>query len=99
AGLYSFVSLAPGGYQLTAGAKGFETLVENNVAVSVDQISTINLMLKVGSVSEIVTVNGATALVEASNSTVGQLLTSDTIDRVPLLTRNVFDLIQLSAGV
>ena len=99
AGLYSFVSLAPGSYQVTASAKGFETLVEKNVAVTVDQVSTINLTLKVGSVSEVVTVNGATALVEASNSTVGQLLTADTIDRVPLLTRNVFDLIQLSAGV
>ncbi|HMG86251.1 MAG TPA: carboxypeptidase regulatory-like domain-containing protein [Terracidiphilus sp.] len=99
AGLYSFVSLAPGSYQVTASAKGFDTLVEKNVAVSVDQVSTINLTMKVGSVSEVVTVNGATALVEASNSTVGQLLTADTIDRVPLLTRNVFDLIQLSAGV
>ena len=99
AGLYSFVSLAPGSYQVTASAKGFETLVQKNVAVTVDQVSTINLTLKVGSVSEVVTVNGATALVEASNSTVGQLLTADTIDRVPLLTRNVFDLIQLSAGV
>src|SRR5579863_3142152 len=99
AGLYSFVSLAPGSYQVTASAKGFETLVEKNVAVTVDQVATINLTLKVGNVSEVVTVNGATALVEASNSTVGQLLTADTIDRVPLLTRNVFDLIQLSTGV
>jgi hypothetical protein len=99
AGLYSFVSLAPGSYQVTASARGFETLVEKNVAVSVDQASAVNLTLKVGSVSEVVTVNGATSLVEASNSTVGQLLTADTIDRVPLLTRNVFDLIQLSAGV
>ena len=46
-----------------------------------------------------VTVSGTTALTEASNSTVGQLITADTIDRVPLLTRNVFDLVQLSAGV
>ncbi len=98
-GLYSFVSLAPGTYQITASAKGFESLVEKNIAVSVDQVSTVNLALKIGSVSEVVTVNGATALIEASNSTVGQLLTADTIDRVPLLTRNVFDLIQLSAGV
>jgi Carboxypeptidase regulatory-like domain len=98
-GLYSFISLAPGKYQITAGAKGFETLVERNITVSVDQVSQINLALKVGSVSEVVNVNGATALVEASNSTVGQLINADTIDRVPLLTRNVYDLIQLSTGV
>src|ERR1700752_1015111 len=70
AGLYSFVSLAPGTYELTASAKGFETLVEKNIAVTVDQVSTINITLKVGSVSEVVTVNGAAALLEASNSTV-----------------------------
>src|SRR3984957_7708252 len=99
AGLYSFVSLAPGKYQVTASARGFDTLVEKNITVSVDQGTTANLKLKVGNVSEVVTVNESTALVEASNSTVGQLISADTIDRVPLLTRNVFDLIQLSAGV
>lgn len=99
AGLYSFISLAPGTYQITANATGFETLVEKNIAVSVDQVSTANLSLKVGSVSEVVTVNEGAGLVEASNSTVGQLISADTIDRVPLLTRNVFDLVQLSAGV
>ena len=36
---------------------------------------------------------------DTTNSTVGQLISSDTIERVPLLTRNVFDLVQLSSGV
>ena len=71
----------------------------NNIRVSVDQGTTANLSLKMGSVSEVVTVNESTSLVEATNSTVGQLISADTIDRVPLLTRNVFDLVQLSAGV
>src|SRR3569833_2983890 len=99
AGLYSFVSLAPGVYRVTATAQGFDTLVANNIRVSVDQGTTANLSLKIGSVNEVVTVNDSTSLVEASNSTVGQLIGADTIDRVPLLTRNVFDLVQLSAGV
>lgn len=98
-GLYSFISLAPGVYRVTATAKGFDTLVANNIRVSVDQATTTNLSLRIGSVSEVVTVNESTSLVEASNSTVGQLISADTIDRVPLLTRNVFDLVQLSAGV
>ncbi len=38
-------------------------------------------------------------IVEASNSTVGTLIGAETIDRVPLLYRNVYDLAQLSAGV
>lgn len=98
-GLYSFVSLSPGSYDVTAIAKGFRTVVRKNVTVSVDQTSAINFTLNVGSVNQVVTVNSSTALVDTSNSTVGQLIGSATIDRVPLLTRNVYDLIQLSAGV
>ncbi|HEX3891463.1 MAG TPA: TonB-dependent receptor [Terracidiphilus sp.] len=99
AGVYSFVSLAPGKYQITAVAKGFETLVQKNVVVTLDQASTVNLKLVVGGVNEVVTVSESASLVDTSNSTVGQLISSETIDRVPLLTRNVFDLVQLSAGV
>ncbi|MGA8669635.1 MAG: carboxypeptidase regulatory-like domain-containing protein [Terracidiphilus sp.] len=99
AGIYSFVSLPPGKYQLTVSEKGFETVVQKNVAVTVDQESTVNVTLTLGSVNEVVTVNESASLVDTSNSTVGQLISSETIDRVPLLTRNVFDLVQLSAGV
>lgn len=99
AGLYSYVSLTPGIYQLTVSAKGFETTVQKNIRVTVDQVSTVNVSLHVGNVSEVVTVTETAALVDTSNSTVGQLISSETIDRVPLLTRNVFDLVQLSAGV
>jgi hypothetical protein len=99
AGLYSFISLTPGKYEVSSTGKGFDTVVQQNVNVTVDQVTTINLGLKVGSVSQVVTVTETTELLDTSNSTVGQLITSETIDRVPLLTRNVFDLVQLSAGV
>jgi len=99
AGLYSFVSLAPGTYEVSATFKGFETSVQKNVGVSVDQVTTVNLALTIGNVNEVVIVTENSSLVETSNSTVGQLISSETIDRVPLLTRNVFDLVQLSAGV
>src|SRR5580704_1124721 len=99
AGSYSFVSLAPGKYDVSATQRGFETTSHKGVVVDLDQATTVNLNLKVGSVSEVVTVTGSTSLVDTTNSTVGQLITSETIERVPLLTRNVYDLVQLSAGV
>jgi len=99
AGLYTFVSVNPGVYQVTASLKGFERVAQDNVKVTVDQVTTVNIALRVGSVNEVVTVSEAVDLVETSNSTVGQLISSETIDRVPLLTRNVFELVQLSAGV
>ena len=99
AGFYSFVSLDPATYTVTATANGFETVTHDNVIVSVDQASEVNITLKVGSASEVVTVTGTNELAEGTNSTVGQLISAQTIDRVPLLTRNVYDLVQLSPGV
>ncbi|MFC5863618.1 carboxypeptidase regulatory-like domain-containing protein [Acidicapsa dinghuensis] len=99
AGLYSFISLSPGDYEVKATANGFQGVVREHVSVIVDQTIEVNISLRVGSASEIVTVNETTDLAETSNSTVGQLISADTIDRVPLLTRNVYDLVQLSAGV
>jgi hypothetical protein len=99
AGIYSFISLSPGKYDVSASQTGFETVIRKGVVVTVDQATTVNIALKVGSVSEVVTVNETSSLIDATNSTVGQLISSETIDRVPLLTRNVYDLVQLSAGV
>ncbi len=99
AGNYSFVSLNPGTYQVTANAQGFETVVQKNINVSVDQVTIANIKLRVGAVTEVVTITETADLIEASNSTVGQLISAEAIDRVPLLTRNVFDLVQLSPGV
>ena len=99
AGLYTFISLNPGVYQVTASQNGFTTAQRDNVAVTVDQTTIVDIALKVGSVSTVVKVNEETNLVEPSNSTVGQLITAATIDRVPLLNRDVYDLTQLSPGV
>ncbi|MGD0799810.1 MAG: carboxypeptidase regulatory-like domain-containing protein [Terracidiphilus sp.] len=99
AGLYTFVSLNPGVYQVTASMKGFENVAQDNVNVTVDQTSTVNITLRVGSVTDTVTVMESVDLLENSNSTVGQLISSETIDRVPMVSRDVFQLVQLSAGV
>ncbi len=99
AGLYTFISLNPGLYQVTASQTGFASVAQDNIRVNVDQVTQVNISLQVGAASETVTVTAGAALVEPSNSTVGSLIPSETIDRVPLLYRNVFDLAQLSAGV
>jgi hypothetical protein len=99
AGLYSFISLNPGVYQVTASQKGFASVAQDKVTVSVDQVTEVNITLRVGAATETVTVTGGVDLVEPTSSTVGSLIPAEAIDRVPLLTRNVFDLVQLSAGV
>jgi hypothetical protein len=99
AGLYTFISLNPGTYQVTASEKGFVTVTQDKVVVNVDEVTTANIALRVGAQTEKVTVTEQATLVEPSNSTVGSLIPAEQIDRVPLVSRNVYDLIQLSAGV
>jgi len=99
AGLYNFISLNPGVYQVTASQTGFKSVVQDKITVNVDQTTEVNITLQIGAQSETVTVTEGIALVEPTNSTVGTLIPSEQIDRVPLLYRNVYDLIQLSAGV
>jgi hypothetical protein len=98
-GLYTFISLNPGVYKVTASQKSFESVAQDNVNVTVDQLSTVNIALRVGAVTDTVTVTEGVDLMETSNSTVGQLISPETIDRVPMLTRDVYELIQLSGGV
>lgn len=98
-GLYTFVSLNPGVYQVTASQTGFSKVVRDNIAVTVDQVTQFNITLEVGKISDVVTVTEEAQLVEPSNSTVGTLIPREAIERVPLLYRNVYDLIQLSPGV
>jgi hypothetical protein len=99
AGLYTFISLNPGVYQVTASQKGFKNVAQDKVTVTVDQVTQVNIALQIGAISETVEVTQGVELVEPSNSTVGQVIESATIDRVPLLYRNVYDLVQMSAGV
>jgi len=99
AGLYTFISLNPGVYQVTASETGFKSVAQEKITVNVDQVTEVNITLQVGATTETVTVTEGIELVEPSNSTVGSLIPAEAIDRVPLVSRNVFDLIQLSAGV
>jgi hypothetical protein len=98
-GFYSFISLNPGVYQVSATQKGFVTVTQENVPVSVDAVTQVNVTLRVGANTEKVTVTAGEALVETSNSTVGSLIPAEAMDRVPLLYRNVDDVVQLSPGV
>jgi hypothetical protein len=99
AGLYTFLSLQPGVYHVTASQTGFKSVAQDKAEVTLDQVTQVNITLQVGVQSETVTVTEGVDLVEPTSSTVGTLIPAEAIDRVPLVNRNVYDLIQLSAGV
>lgn len=98
-GDYSFVSLPPGAYQLRITAPSFVS-GEISAELAVSQALRANIQLRIGAESETVEVSAGEGGVatETQNSQLGNVLTQRQISELPLITRNPYDLITLSAG-
>src|ERR1017187_6169800 len=69
-GRYVAPELVPGRYEVTATMTGFETMVRTGITLTVGQEAAINLSLKVGAVTEQISVTGEAPLVDTSSSSV-----------------------------
>ena len=98
-GNYTFSDITPGTYKIEAAAKGFENYLVQDVVVHVQQVLTIDLPLSAGTVQQEVTVTAAAPLLQAQNAAVSQLIQNETVNDLPLATRDWGSLAQLSAGV
>ncbi len=98
-GTYVFDDMIPGNYTLDAEAPGFEKYVEHGVIVQVQQVLTVDIKLAAGNVQTSVTVTAAAPLLEAESAQVGQTITNQAVNDLPLATRDWGSLAQLSAGV
>jgi hypothetical protein len=97
-GVYDFVNLPIGTYTLTFTHDGFESQKLPAITVQADRTATLNVTLKVGQVSNTVTVE-ADPLLNAVDTTNGYILEKDQIQSVPLPTGSFTGLAILSPGV
>ena len=98
-GQFVFPALLPGTYELTAEAKGFKRAVRDNVVVEVQQVVRIDPVLEVGNVTETVEVRAEIPLLQASTSSLGQIIDNQKILDLPLEGRNTIELMALTTGV
>ncbi|MDX2180062.1 MAG: TonB-dependent receptor [Bryobacteraceae bacterium] len=98
-GVYTFTQLPPGPYTLKAERPGFATLVKQGIVLQVNTPATQNLTLEVGNVSETVSVEASAAQINTSDATVGNAFGETQVRQLPLLTRNVVELLSLQTGV
>src|ERR1700722_9297021 len=97
-GLYVFANLPSGPYMLEVGKPGFGKYVQSGIVLQVDSSPTIDAVLKIGAISEQVTVNADAGLVETHTSGVGTVVDNQRVVEMPLNGRNVTELIFL-AGI
>lgn len=100
AGVYSFPRLLFGVYTVTAEQKGFQAKTFTKVTLTSGQQARLNFQLEVSGVATSieVTTTGEQLLLESSSS-VGDVLPSETVMELPLVNRNVLDLIKVMSGV
>ncbi|MBI3932937.1 MAG: TonB-dependent receptor [Acidobacteria bacterium] len=91
--------LTPGRYAVRVELSGFKPIEQKNIDVRLGQrLSLTGLKLEVGGLEEVVEVIGAAPVVDTSTTTVGGVLDSDQLKRLPV-GRNFTDTLYLIPGV
>ncbi|MEZ5398445.1 MAG: carboxypeptidase regulatory-like domain-containing protein [Bryobacteraceae bacterium] len=102
-GAYRLAGLPIGRYNLTAKAMGFQGYNQTGIQIQVNQTATIDISLKVGEVTETVTVEGGVPLIQTESSDVGMVVESKQFLDLPLTLgggiRNPSSFVKLSPGV
>jgi hypothetical protein len=98
-GRYAFGNVQPGIYDVKVAAPGFRTLSQNDVAVTVNTVSRVELKLEVGQVTETINVEAAATLLQTDKSDTHSELDSKAVSTLPLPAyRNYQSLINLVPG-
>jgi hypothetical protein len=98
-GEYSFSPVRVGHYIVTVTAKGFSKTSQQNLTVDIAQHLMVNVQLKPGAATETVQVTTAPPLLQTEEASVGQVITQEIVNSLPLNGRNFTFLAQLGAGM
>jgi hypothetical protein len=98
-GNYFFTNVPPARYTLSISSTGFEPQTFNAFDIAVAQVVTINPSLKVGGVSQSVTVETINTEVESSSAQLGTVIGTHQVADLPLNGRNFTQLLDLTPGV
>jgi len=97
-GSYVLPSLPVGPYTLVVKKAGFASYIQSGIVLQVATNPAIPVMLKVGAVTEQIQVEANAALVETQSTGIGQVIDSQRVVDLPLVGRQVTDLVVLSGG-
>ncbi len=98
-GTYAFNNLPPGSYTVQSASRGFQDYIVRGLDVHVQQVLTVDVHMSAGDVKQQVTVTAAAPLLQSENAAVGQTITGEEINDLPLASRDWGSLSQLAAGV
>src|SRR5215831_2287617 len=98
-GLYNVPLLQPGTYSVQASLPGFRSELRRGLLLEVDRTARVEIQLQVGEVSEKIEVMADAPLVQADNSSLGQVIDTQRVSELPLNGRQFLQLASLTPGV
>jgi len=97
-GQYVLSDVPAGHYQIKVSLPGFKVWVLPDFELQVSQTAIVDALLAVGSIDQEVTVTASAPLLNAATSSVGQVINTSTVERMPLNGRSLWQLAQLTPG-
>jgi hypothetical protein len=98
-GAYTFVNLIPGTYTVQANKTGFRNVVFRDFVLQVSQSARLDIKMEVGAVEQTIEVTGALPLLQTENASVGQVISKEAVQSLPLNGRNFVQLAIIAPGV
>src|SRR5919197_5943018 len=98
-GGFRALNLPPGIYSVTAELSGFTSAKRENLTLEIGREVSADLSLKVGAISENVTVEGAATNIDLRSAVAGGVVSTTQIAELPLNGRNFMQLATLQPGV
>jgi len=96
-GRYELIGNPPGNYSLTVDAKGFATLKNPSITLTVGAAAAYDPQLQVQGSTAVVNVTGSTELVETSKTDVSTTITGMQIEDLPINGRNYINFTLLNS--
>jgi Carboxypeptidase regulatory-like domain/TonB dependent receptor-like, beta-barrel len=96
-GRYMILGLVPGEYEVTVEARGFATLINPELSLTVGQVATYDAHLKIASGKTTVTVTDSPALLETRRTSVAETVTTRQINDLPINGRNYINFTLLTS--
>jgi hypothetical protein len=98
-GQFSAPLLQPGVYEISVEAPNFKKQVQRSIKLDLNQRRSVDLILEVGNISEVVTVEASALAVETTTPTASSLIGGDQARELSLNNRNWVQLVALAPGV
>jgi hypothetical protein len=98
-GQYRFEFMPIGNYRVEVTATGFKKFVQKGIALEINVMARVDATLDVGTMTDEIDVTATAPAVNTDNAQIGRTVENAEITTLPIVGRNVYTLLQLTAGV